>query len=243
MSSLSADTKLDEILKKLERLTAIEAKIDSFSNRLTKLEEKYTNKCEELDMKFEADAKIFDKFDERITALENIHHKYEKEQLMQESYNKRLNVLIHGVKEEADKVWETRDETSKKFKKFLKEGLKITDPDDIEVVDVHRLPQHPVSRYGKKIHRPIIVKLLTMQDKKLIYNSVKNLKSYNEILKDEQDSHPYVYINDHLPAKFHEQRKLLLPFYRDAKKLKQKTMWKAVDGEFCLFVNDRKVNC
>jgi len=29
---------------------------------------------------------------------------------------------------------------------FLEKGLKISDPDDVEFVDIHRLPQHPVKK-------------------------------------------------------------------------------------------------
>ena len=38
------------------------------------------------------------------------------------------------------------------------------------------------------------------------------------------------YITGHLPVKFQEQRKLLLPYYKEAKKNKKKTIWKALDG-------------
>ena len=33
---------------------------------------------------------------------------------------------------------------------------------------------------------------------------------------------------NHLPVKFQEQRKLLLPYYKEAKKNKKKTVWKAL---------------
>ena len=121
---------------------------------------------------------------------------------MQESYNKQLNILIHGIKEDDNKAWETRDETKAKFNNFVKEGLNIEDPNDIELVDIHRLPQHPVSKFGRRIHRPIIVNLLTIPDKRMIYKSVKNLKAYNDRLKLEQKPQPYVYVSDHLPQSF-----------------------------------------
>ena len=59
-----------------------------------------------------------------------------------------------------------KEETVTKFQSILKDGLKLDKPDDIEFVDIHRLPQHPISRKGKAINRPIIVKLLTLEDKK-----------------------------------------------------------------------------
>ena len=82
-----------------------------------------------------------------------------------ESYDKRLNILIHGIKENSDSPWKKHEESLDKFHDFLKNGLQIEDPDAVEVVDIHRLPQHPVQRFGRNVVRPIIVKLLTMQDK------------------------------------------------------------------------------
>ena len=58
-----------------------------------------------------------------------------------------------------------------KFDKFLKNGLKI-EPDDIEVADIFRLPQYPIMKNGKKVHRPIIVKLVYNSDKNLIFSSL-----------------------------------------------------------------------
>ena len=40
---------------------------------------------------------------------------------MQESYNKRLNILVHGVEEDSDSTWETHETTFKKFDEFLTE--------------------------------------------------------------------------------------------------------------------------
>jgi len=53
----------------------------------------------------------------------------------------------------------------------------------ISVADAHRLPQHPISRKGKRVTRPIIVKLTSYSDKNLIMRSLKNLKEYNEGIK------------------------------------------------------------
>ena len=50
------------------------------------------------------------------------------------------------------------------------------------------------------------------------------------------------YITDYLPAKFQEQQKLLLPYYKEAKKNKKKTMWKALDGNYTLFIDNKQVD-
>ena len=50
------------------------------------------------------------------------------------------------------------------------------------------------------------------------------------------------YITDHLLAKFQEQRKLLLSHYKEAKNNKKKTMWKALDGNYTLFIDNKQVD-
>ena len=75
----------------------------------------------------------------------------------------------------------------------------------------------------------------------MIYNSVKHLKSHNENLRHEQKSNPYVFVSDHLPQKLLEQRKQLLSMFNEARKRRQKTLWKVVDGEYCLYVDEKKI--
>ena len=68
---------------------------------------------------------------------------------MQESYNKRLNILVHVVEEYSNSAWKPHETTFKKFDEFLTEGLKL-DSDNINVVDIHRLPQTSLKRNVKK---------------------------------------------------------------------------------------------
>ena len=39
------------------------------------------------------------------------------------AYDKRLNILVHGVKEDSDNAWQKRDRTIEKFEQFLQNGL------------------------------------------------------------------------------------------------------------------------
>ena len=50
------------------------------------------------------------------------------------------------------------------------------------------------------------------------------------------------YITDNLPAKFQEQQKLLLTYYKEAKKNKKKTIWKALDGNYTLFMDNKRLD-
>ena len=92
---------------------------------------------------------------------------------------KRLNILIHGIQEDNNNVWEKREKTTEKFQDFLKNGLKI-DSNEIKLSDIYRLPQQPITKNGKTVHQPIIVKLLTIHDKNLIvFPSVINKELQN----------------------------------------------------------------
>ena len=92
---------------------------------------------------------------------------------MKESYDKRLNILIRGMQEDKNNVWEKREKTIKKFQDFLKNSLKITNSNEIKFLDIPRLPQQPMTKNGRPVHRLIVVKLLTMCEKNLIFKISK----------------------------------------------------------------------
>ena len=95
------------------------------------------------------------------------HAAYENNKitLKNETYSKRFNVLIHGIKEKSGNVWETKEETAKLENDFLSNALLIEYPDAIKLADIHTLPQHPVVRNNRKVVRPIIIKLTNSFDK------------------------------------------------------------------------------
>ena len=43
----------------------------------------------------------------------------------------RLNVLIHGIPEDSNTAWESRDSTLNLFRQFLKDGLKVDDQTEL----------------------------------------------------------------------------------------------------------------
>ena len=129
-----------------------------------------------------------------------------------------MNVLIHGI--EKDSAWETREQTSKKFYEFLQEGLKISKPLVPQPIDLHRLPQHPVSRQGSKVYRPMIAKLATSADKNWIFKAAGRLKAYNEARR--ADNRSSVYVSDHLPKAYLRQKKRLLPSFKEARNVNKK---------------------
>ena len=65
-------------------------------------------------------------------------------EVMRESYDKRFNVLIHGLPEDPQNVWETPLQTLAHIHKFMKEALLITDPTMITLAYYHHFPQRPI---------------------------------------------------------------------------------------------------
>ena len=159
---------------------------------------------------------------------------------MKESYEKRLNILGHGLRE-AESPWEKREDSLALFHDFMRDGLKIDDPTSIAVVDAYRLPQRPTCHNGKRICRPVIVKLATTLDKNKIFGHVKNLKSFNEIRESTFLHDKSVYVSNHLPKEFVLQRKRLYPQYKEALSNNQKSFWRIEDGSYNLYINNIKV--
>ena len=108
--------------------------------------------------------RIFAKFANRINEVEaklnSLTASSSTDALINESYNKKLNILIHGLAEDESTVWENCETTQQIFQKFLREGLQI-ELEELSIADIHLLPQRPVLRNGQRKCRPIIVKLTT----------------------------------------------------------------------------------
>ena len=103
---------------------------------------------------------------------------------------------------QGDSVWEKRVQAMKKFQDFLGNSLKFEDPEDVELIEIHRLPQYFITKYGKVVNRPIIVKLLIVDDKHLIFKKAKHLKSYNNKRKSFDKFLSYLFITEHLLSRF-----------------------------------------
>ena len=163
-----------------------------------------------------------------------------KKLLRNEMYNKRLNILIHGLEENTRCTGETKETTEKMVYNFLNEALGIDNLKTIKFADVHRLPQHPVYRAGKKMNRPVIIKLTNSFDKHLIFKSLKNLKLYTDNWNVKPKSQHYTYITEHLPRELQLQKKRLLPLYKKVRQEGKKTTWKIMGDEYQLYIDGVK---
>ena len=130
---MTLEDKLEEIIKRLDkidynmqnidvRISNIDKKLDNVSLRLDSLELEFETKCNKIDkIKIsKAETASFEEFKERIVFLETFKLNHENAKVVQESYDKRLNILVHTVKE--DNAWKKETEVSKNLKNFCKTG-------------------------------------------------------------------------------------------------------------------------
>ena len=119
---------------------------------------------------------------------------------------------MHGLEENPDNDWETRTQTNSIFRNFLTEALQLEKANDLKMVDVHRLPQHPLKTNGVKVNRQIIFKLASNNDKIMIMQRPKFLKTYNQ--DREKDLKSQAFVTEHLPNELYQQKRSYFLFTR-----------------------------
>ena len=168
-----------------------------------------------------------------IEQLREKNRDLEAQVIEKESYDKRLNILIHGIDEEVN---EQNFQTRQKFEDLLNNTLEI-DSKSIPIVDLHRLPEFSTQKnYKHRTSRPIIVKLQTAFDKRLIFSQLGKLKNLTNNTK---ESHP-VFLTNHLPKLHYKQKKSLMEKFKAAKRAEERVRWGVSEGECCLYVNNVK---
>ena len=179
MSTADIATKLDQVF-------------EAYNERVTNLEEKLNERCAAIETNLSAKNEPSDvenalSLKANVADLQKIYNRLETREaqerdrqanaLMKESYGKRVNIFIHGLDENFNLAWETRDATKAVIYEFMKDGLKIQVPSDYLMSDFHRLPQKPLfNNEGQRISRPVTIKLTSAADKRLIFFFAKKLK-------------------------------------------------------------------
>ena len=108
----------------------------------------------------------------------------------------------------------------------------------MKVIDVHRLPQHPLKTNDVKVNRPLIFKLANNNDKQMIMQRLKFLKTYNQ--DREKDSKSQVFVTEHLPNDLFQQKKKLLALYKEAQRNKKQATCMIKKGEYCLLIEGKR---
>ena len=138
-------------------------------------------------------------------------------------------IAVYGKLERNEKI----------VREFFHNALTIKNSENIKFAVIHRMPQHPVLKNGKKIQRPIIIKLTNLFDKQLIYKSLKNLKLCNKELNLKPRLPGYIYVTDHLPIEILQQKKKL---DNKARQEGKRASWKVVADEYSLYIDRINVN-
>ena len=131
----------------------VDAKLSKRCEALELSLQKKAETAEFLDLKIQVEDLAKQRVEERevmikqlqmITQLTNQLQGYkqttERENLSREAYSKRFNLLVHGLEEDQTNLWENRTVTENLLKKFFIQGLKMENPEQINIVDLHRLP-------------------------------------------------------------------------------------------------------
>ena len=116
---------------------------------------------------------------------------------------------------------------------------------DVEIEEICRLPQKPVIKDGKKVIRPIIVKLANATTKHDIFGNLKQLKAYNRAKK--LEGKPLLSVTEKfLEQKIYKKKvfgtkKLLMPHLIQAKKKISRKHHGGLKMANALYVNQKKI--
>ena len=106
MSAEINDT-LNKILSALNNLTE---KVSNLDTRLDNLEKNFDVKCKKIENELQRKASLLElnELKERIVQVEKDKQEQDCLAIMKESYEKRFNILIHGLPEISCNVWENQ---------------------------------------------------------------------------------------------------------------------------------------
>ena len=211
------DTKLDKILKKLEKLDAIESTLRVMSSRLTRTEtavEKLQSEARKRDSSInEMDvglttlnkevSELRGKFMEKEEQINNLHMKH----LYLESYSRRENLKFFGIEEKEKNAEEGSEaiDTWEVLCEFLKTALGFQDPRrSIEIQRVHRVGK---SVDGKP--RPMLARFLRFPDREGILRQGFKFKDTE-----------FMVLQD-FPREIIEERRKMMPKLKEACRLRQ----------------------
>ena len=224
-----------------ERMTSIETRLQSMESMkadVTALQHNYDGLNDKVN-----------RLQTQVTSVTTVEQQYkdalkklEVQKVLTELLNKRWNIIIHGIDQnlnnDGSNKWESRPDCLTKVQHFLRDVLLI-DSDKVEeivITDAHRQSvKNP--KPGRPL--PLIFKLGSLIDKKVIYDHLSNLSTFNAERNDRQK---VWVVMQHLPEEMRNDHKSLLTIFKEAKKNKpnEKRVWFAdrESAEYCLKVGN-----
>ena len=230
--------KLDIILKKLGQLDSIENKLTDIDDKMkgfnARLEKVETHSGE-----LEKRVKQVEESNSAVLSLEQQYkeaiRKTEVSRVLNDLHNKRLNIILNNIAQSTDTVWEEWDTSRDKVYDFLQNALKL-DVTNFVIVDAHRL-RVKKPKAGRPL--PLIFKVATMEQKRLIAKGLVNLKELNK----DVEKHARVWVDlDHLPESMQKDKSALKELYLQARRNGKKPTFRAdrETGQYCLFFDNKK---
>ena len=95
--------------------------MDNFGIRLSQVESKLNERIEKVEKETVIVPTIvnnYEKLKDRVHALEIINQQAQNENIMRDSYSKRMNLLIHGL-DESSEAWESKSQTRDTLNKIF----------------------------------------------------------------------------------------------------------------------------
>ena len=160
-----SDYEIDEVLRSsnclIEKSTAMQTSIDDFNERISDVKNKTTNlenEVEEIkatkadyDTLSDVEAKTYaaldtlkNKCDDLKKYMEKVNHRSRVDAFINELYSKKFNLLMYGIIENEQNVWETKIEFGKLVYGFMKDALLLKNPEAMKLADVNRVPQQRI---------------------------------------------------------------------------------------------------
>ena len=139
-----------------------------------------------------------------------------------------MNILIHGIEEQPR---ENKEQTNKIVCNFLK---KVLHCNDIKLIDCHRMSSASTKIDSRRsTWRPIICKVLTMEERSRIFSSLAVLKDYNK----NKNNNSGIFLTNHLPKPIYLKKQRLVIFIaKQAKALNKTVKWVTSPGDINLII-------
>ncbi len=221
------NSKLDKILDSLD---AMRAELKDFKAEIKEEVNSAHKKINDLQDKQESESGRLTRAFQEIT---QIREDSDKVWLASKVYSYKYNLIFTGIEgDERDKR-----ETERILRCFWGEKLGI-DYQDIYLADVHRLGPMTNDR-----PRNIIAKFIQLSDRDFIMNNAKNLRPYRitkKLTNGSTVSHQQYTIQEHLPPELVDEKKGLMPMYRQAASMGLKTKFKVIGIKMTLLINGQK---
>ena len=153
-----------------------------------------------------------------------------RENLRERISSHKQNLIFEGIDGAEHNKWETEGVIRDFWDKCM--AIPENTAYGITIIDCHRLK--PREGYPTAI----IVKFAQLSDRDFVLNHAKNLKKYK--VKTGSHERQQYFVQEHYPIELREQKKSLLPVFKQATKANMRRSWRVVGTQLFLYINKQK---